>query len=89
TEIIDAYNKKGGAFQKKETIQKKAIRRQIGLLLFPTQIFGGLVLHEGNIAQMNTGEGKTLTALLPICLNALTGKSVFVVTVNEYLAQRD
>jgi preprotein translocase subunit SecA len=68
---------------------REAIRRQIGLLLFPTQIFGGLVLHEGNIAQMNTGEGKTLTAFLPICLNALTGKSVFVVTVNEYLAQRD
>ncbi|CAG8650091.1 15954_t:CDS:2, partial [Racocetra fulgida] len=66
---------------------REVIRRQIGLLLFPTQIFGGLVLHEGNIAQMNTGEGKTLTAFLPICLNALTGKSVFVVTVNEYLAQ--
>jgi len=68
---------------------REVIYRQTGLLLFPTQIFGGIVLHYANIAQMNTGEGKTLTAFLSICLNALSGKSVFVVTVNEYLAQRD
>ena len=68
---------------------REVIQRKIGLLLFPTQVFGGIVLHYTNIAQMNTGEGKTLTAFLPICLNALTGKSVFVITVNEYLAQRD
>ena len=68
---------------------REVIRRKIGLLLFPTQIFGGIVLHHANIAQMNTGEGKTLTAFLPACLNALSGKQVFVITVNEYLAQRD
>lgn len=68
---------------------REIIYRKLGLLLFATQVFGGIVLHNGNIAQMNTGEGKTLTALLPVCLNALAGKSVFVVTVNEYLASRD
>lgn len=68
---------------------REVIRRQTGLLLFPTQILGGITLHYANIAQMNTGEGKTLTAFLPICLNALLGRSVFVITVNEYLAQRD
>jgi len=70
-------------------LAREVIRRKIGLLLFPTQVFGGIVLHYGNIAQMNTGEGKTLTALLPICLNALSGKPVYVITVNEYLANRD
>lgn len=68
---------------------REVIHRQIGLLLFPTQIFGAIVLHQSSIAQMNTGEGKTLTAFLPICLNALAGRSVFVITVNEYLARRD
>jgi preprotein translocase subunit SecA len=68
---------------------REVIYRKTGLLLFPTQIFGGIVLHYANIAQMNTGEGKTLTAFLPICLNALSGRSVFVITVNEYLSQRD
>jgi len=68
---------------------REVIHRRTGLLLFPTQLFGGIVLHYGNIAQMNTGEGKTLTAFLPICLNALLGRTVFVITVNEYLAQRD
>jgi len=68
---------------------REVIYRKKGLLLFPTQIFGGIVLHYGNIAQMNTGEGKTLTAFLPICLNVLSGRTVFVITVNEYLAQRD
>lgn len=68
---------------------KEVIFRKTGLSLFPTQIFGAIVLHNGNIAQMNTGEGKTLTGLLPVCLNALLGSSVYVVTVNEYLANRD
>jgi len=68
---------------------REAIYRKTRLLLFPTQIFGGIVLHYGNIAQMNTGEGKTITAFLPVCLNALLGRTVFVITVNEYLAQRD
>lgn len=70
-------------------IAKEVIFRKIGLSLFPTQIFGAIVLNEGNIAQMNTGEGKTLTAILPICLNALAGNCVYVVTANEYLANRD
>jgi preprotein translocase subunit SecA len=68
---------------------REVIFRKKGLLLFPTQILGGIALHYGNIAQMNTGEGKTLTAILPICLNALLGRTVFIVTVNEYLVQRD
>lgn len=68
---------------------REVIYRKTGLLLFPTQIFGGIALHYANIAQMNTGEGKTLTAFLPICLNALSGRSVFVITVNEYLSHRD
>ena len=53
------------------------------------QLIGGMVLHEGNVAEMKTGEGKTLVATLPVYLNALTEKGVHVVTVNDYLAQRD
>jgi preprotein translocase subunit SecA len=68
---------------------REVIYRKTGLLLFPTQVFGGIVLHYANIAQMNTGEGKTLTAFLPACLNALSGRSVFIITVNEYLSHRD
>src|SRR5947209_20385818 len=68
---------------------REVVQRRKNILLFPTQVFGGIVLHYANIAQMNTGEGKTFTAYLPICLNALIGRSVFVVTVNEYLAKRD
>ena len=56
---------------------------------FPVQVTGGIVLHRGNIAEMKTGEGKTLVATLPCYLNALTGKGVHVITVNEYLARRD
>ena len=55
----------------------------------PVQLMGGAALHEGNIAEMKTGEGKTLTSTMPVYLNALTGKGVHVVTVNEYLANRD
>jgi preprotein translocase subunit SecA len=68
---------------------REIIYRKLGFLLFSTQIFGGIALHNANISQMNTGEGKTLAAFLPACLNALSGRSIFVVTVNEYLAQRD
>ena len=56
---------------------------------FDVQLIGGMVLHEGKIAEMRTGEGKTLVATLPAYLNALPGKGVHVVTVNDYLAQRD
>jgi len=56
---------------------------------FDVQVIGGLVLHEGKIAEMKTGEGKTLAATMPVYLNALTGRGVHVVTVNDYLAKRD
>lgn len=59
------------------------------MIPFDVQLIGGIVLHKGNIAEMKTGEGKTLVSALPVYLNALTGKGVFVVTVNDYLAQRD
>ncbi len=63
--------------------------RTIGLKHFDTQLLGGLLLHQGKIIEMKTGEGKTLVSTLPVSLNALTGKGVHVVTVNEYLAERD
>ena len=63
--------------------------RTLGLRHFDVQMIGGMVLHEGNIAEMRTGEGKTLVATLPAYLNALTGKGIHVVTVNDYLAKRD
>lgn len=64
-------------------------RRVLGMEHFPTQMIGGVVLHQGRIAEMRTGEGKTLVATLPAYLNALTGEGVHVVTVNDYLAKRD
>jgi len=70
-------------------VAREAARRTIGLRPFDVQLIGGMVLHDGNIAEMRTGEGKTLVATLPAYLNALSGKGVHVVTVNEYLAQRD
>jgi len=63
--------------------------RVLGMRHFDVQLIGGMVLHDGNIAEMKTGEGKTLVAILPVFLNALEGKGVHVVTVNDYLAQRD
>ncbi len=63
--------------------------RVLGMKHFPVQIIGGIVLHQGRIAEMKTGEGKTLVATLPTYLNALTGKGVHIVTVNDYLAKRD
>ena len=68
---------------------REGAKRVLGLFPFRVQIIGGIVLHEGNIAEMMTGEGKTLTATMPVYLNALTGKGVHVVTVNEYLSTRD
>lgn len=68
---------------------REAAKRKLGLRPYDVQLIGGMVLHEGNVAEMKTGEGKTLVALLPAYLNALTGKGVHVVTVNDYLAQRD
>ena len=68
---------------------REASTRTIGLRHFDCQLVGGLVLNDGNIAEMKTGEGKTLVATLPAVLNALQGKKVFIVTVNDYLAERD
>ncbi|TFG82404.1 MAG: preprotein translocase subunit SecA, partial [Erysipelotrichales bacterium] len=68
---------------------REAARRVIGEYPFFVQIMGGIVLHQGDIAEMKTGEGKTLTSVLPVYLNALEGKGVHIVTVNEYLVQRD
>ena len=68
---------------------REAAKRALGQRHFDVQLIGGMVLHEGNIAEMKTGEGKTLVATLPVYLNALAGKGVHVVTVNDYLARRD
>jgi preprotein translocase subunit SecA len=70
-------------------VVREASRRVLGLRHFDVQLIGGMVLHGGNIAEMKTGEGKTLVATLPAYLNALTGKGVHIVTVNDYLARRD
>jgi preprotein translocase subunit SecA len=71
------------------SVVREASRRILGLRHFDVQLIGGLILHEGKIAEMRTGEGKTLVAILPSYVNALTGKGVHVVTVNDYLASRD
>jgi preprotein translocase subunit SecA len=68
---------------------REAAKRTLGQRHFDVQLIGGMVLHEGKIAEMKTGEGKTLVATLPVYLNALASKGVHVVTVNDYLAQRD
>jgi preprotein translocase subunit SecA len=68
---------------------REAARRALGLRAFDVQLMGGIFMHQGNIAEMKTGEGKTLVATLPAYLNALTGKGVHIVTVNDYLAKRD
>lgn len=68
---------------------REAGRRVLGMRHYDVQLIGGMVLHEGKIAEMKTGEGKTLVATLPVYLNALEGKGVHVVTVNDYLAKRD
>ena len=68
---------------------REASKRVLGLRPFDVQVIGGVILHEGQIAEMRTGEGKTLVSALPAYLNALSGKGVHVVTVNDYLAKRD
>src|SRR5699024_8985680 len=70
-------------------VVREAAKRVLGLYPFHVQLMGAIVLHDGNIPEMRTGEGKTLTATMPVYLNALSGKGVHVVTVNEYLATRD
>ena len=68
---------------------REAADRVLGMRPYPVQLIGGIILHQGRIAEMKTGEGKTLVAILPTYLNALTGKGVHIVTVNDYLAKRD
>ena len=70
-------------------VAREAAFRVLGMRPFDVQLIGGMVLHDGNIAEMRTGEGKTLVATLPAYLNAISGDGVHIVTVNEYLAQRD
>ena len=70
-------------------VVREAAWRTVGMRPFDVQLIGGIVLHEGKIAEMKTGEGKTLAATMPLYLNALTGKGAQLVTVNDYLARRD
>ena len=70
-------------------VVREASVRTLGMRHFNVQLLGGIVLHQGRIAEMKTGEGKTLVATLPAYLNALSGKGVHIVTVNDYLARRD
>src|SRR6185295_12731506 len=70
-------------------VVREAAVRTLGMRHFDVQLIGGMVLHDGKIAEMRTGEGKTLTATLAVYLNALSGKGVHIVTVNDYLASRD
>src|SRR5277367_353964 len=70
-------------------LTREAGRRTLGMRHFDVQLVGGIVLHQGKISEMKTGEGKTLVATLPAYLNSLTGKGVHIVTVNDYLARRD
>ena len=70
-------------------VVREAAKRVLGLYPYPVQIMGGIVLHHGDVPEMRTGEGKTLTATMPVYLNALAGEGVYVVTVNEYLSERD
>ena len=70
-------------------VVREGSKRVMKMRHFDVQLVGGIALHQGKIAEMRTGEGKTLTATLPVYLNALTGKGVHVVTVNDYLANRD
>ena len=95
-DLTESYKER---YQKGETLDdllpeafavvREGAKRVLGLYPYKVQIMGGITLHKGNIAEMKTGEGKTLTATMPVYLNALSGEGVHVVTVNEYLASRD
>src|SRR5258706_5219032 len=82
-EVLDPYAEETFA------LVREAAKRTLGQRHYDVQLIGGFVLHEGKISEMRTGEGKTLVATLPSALNALTGRGVHVVTVNDYLARRD
>ena len=86
---VDNGEPLGSVLPEAFALVRETSRRVLGMRHFDVQIIGGMVLHEGKIAEMKTGEGKTLCATLPVYLNALTGRGVHVVTVNDYLARRD
>jgi len=98
-QLVEKTEEFKARYQKGETLDellveafavvREGAKRVLGLYPYPVQLMGGASLHDGNISEMKTGEGKTLTATLPVYLNALSGKGVHVVTVNEYLAARD
>ena len=87
--VIDDKKTLNDALEESFAITREASIRTLGMRHFDVQLIGGMVLHEGRIAEMKTGEGKTLVATLAIILNAMTGKGVHLVTVNDYLAKRD
>ncbi len=95
TEILKSKLKEGSEKELNEiladafAVEREAAKRILGMRPYDVQLIGGIALHEGNVAEMKTGEGKTLVALAPAYLNALTGRGVHIVTVNDYLAQRD
>jgi len=99
SELSDTTNKLKARLENGESLDdilpdafaacREAAWRVLGMKHYPVQIIGGIVLHQGRIAEMRTGEGKTLVATLPAYLNALTGNGVHIVTVNDYLARRD
>jgi len=88
-EVIDGKRTLDEALDDSFAITREASKRVLGLRHYDVQLVGGMVLHDGNIAEMKTGEGKTLVATLAVALNAMTGHGVHVVTVNDYLAKRD
>jgi preprotein translocase subunit SecA len=88
-EVIDGKRTLDEALNDSFAITRETAKRVLGLRHYDVQLVGGMVLHDGNIAEMKTGEGKTLVATLAVVLNAMTGQGVHVVTVNDYLAKRD
>ncbi|MCB1197088.1 MAG: preprotein translocase subunit SecA, partial [Deltaproteobacteria bacterium] len=89
SEGIDAADILNDLLPESFAVCREASKRVLGMRHFDVQLIGGIVLHQGKIAEMRTGEGKTLVATLPVYLNALLGRGVHVVTVNDYLAKRD
>src|SRR5713226_8923693 len=89
TPVVTAINALEPALAQTFALTREAGRRHLNMRHFDVQLIGGMVLHEGQIAEMKTGEGKTLVATLPAALNALAGLGVHIVTVNDYLARRD
>ncbi len=88
-QILSGEKKESDILNDVFAIVREVGKRTLNMRHFDVQLIGGMVLHDGKIAEMKTGEGKTLVATLPVVLNAMSGKGVHVVTVNDYLAKRD